>query len=86
MMALAVAFVAQTVPNHKIGRAMGLLGAMSAMGTALGPSLGGVLIANFGWRSILTYRPLPADRPVATIYALRFETCGTLLLALTLST
>eukprot|EP01132_Coremiostelium_polycephalum_P014099 gene14099-17140_t len=31
---------------------MGLLGTMSAMGTALGPSLGGVLIAGFGWRAL----------------------------------
>ena len=31
---------------------MGLLGTMSAVGTALGPSLGGVLIGNFGWQAI----------------------------------
>ena len=31
---------------------MGLLGAMSAVGTALGPSLGGLLIAGVGWRAI----------------------------------
>ena len=54
---------------------MGLLGTMSAIGTALGPSLGGVLIAGLGWRAIflvnlplgilallLAYRTLPLDR------------------------
>jgi MFS family permease len=31
---------------------MGLLGTMSAIGTALGPSLGGLLISGLGWRAI----------------------------------
>ncbi|MDX8520731.1 MFS transporter [Mesorhizobium dulcispinae] len=52
MMALTIAFVGETVPKQRTGSAMGLLGTMSAIGTALGPSLGGVLIASFGWRSI----------------------------------
>ncbi|TPI19853.1 MFS transporter [Mesorhizobium sp. B4-1-1] len=52
MMALTMAFVGETVPKERTGSAMGLLGTMSAVGTALGPSLGGVLIAAFGWRSI----------------------------------
>ena len=43
MMALAMAFVGETVPKDRIGSAMGLLGAMSAIGTASRP------IA--GWRS-----------------------------------
>ena len=75
MMALTLAFVAETVPKARIGSAMGLLGTMSAVGTALGPSLGGLLIAGFGWRAIflatvplgilafaLAHRFLPADR------------------------
>src|SRR3954470_20280301 len=52
MMALSMAFVGDTVPKEKTGSAMGLLGTMSAIGTALGPSLGGVLIAGFNWRAI----------------------------------
>ena len=52
MMALAVALVGETVPKAKTGSAMGLLGTMSAIGTTLGPSLGGVLIAGLGWRTI----------------------------------
>nr|WP_237230212.1 MFS transporter [Sphingobium sp. TKS] len=46
MMALTMAFVGDVVPAARTGRAMGLLGAMSAAGTTLGPALGGMLI---GW-------------------------------------
>jgi EmrB/QacA subfamily drug resistance transporter len=76
MMALTMAFVGETVPKEKTGRAMGLLGTMSAIGTALGPSLGGILITGLGWQAIflvnvplgilaflLAYRHLPVDRP-----------------------
>jgi len=52
MMALTVAIAGETVPKTKTGSAMGLLGTMSAIGTTLGPSLGGLLIAGFGWPSI----------------------------------
>ena len=75
MLALTMAFVGDTVPNGKTGSAMGLLGTMSAIGTTLGPSLGGILIAGFGWRTIflvnvplgilnflLARRYLPVDR------------------------
>src|SRR5438105_2321078 len=45
MMALTMAFVGDTVPKANTGSAMGMLGTMSAIGTALGPSLGGALIS-----------------------------------------
>ncbi|MFE1413100.1 MFS transporter [Streptomyces sp. NPDC058746] len=99
MMALTMAFVGETVPKERTGRAMGLLGTMSAVGTALGPSLGGALIAGLGWRSmflvsvplglltlLLAHRFLPADRqrePGAARPG--FDRVGTLLLALTLA-
>jgi MFS family permease len=96
MMALTMAFVGETVPKEKTGSAMGLLGTMSAIGTALGPSLGGFLIAGPGWRAIflvnvplgvvafaLAYRYLPADRGPKTDRA-GFDAMGMLLLALTL--
>ena len=76
MMALTIAMIADTVPKAETGRAMGLLGTMSAIGTALGPSMGGLLLAAFDWRAIflinlplgvvtlaLAQRSLPADRP-----------------------
>lgn len=52
MISLTIALVGETVPKARIGSAMGLLGTISAIGTALGPSLGGVLIAGAGWRAI----------------------------------
>lgn len=99
MMALTMAFVGDTVSKAKTGSAMGLLGTMSAIGTALGPSLGGVLIAGVSWRAIflvnvplglltflLAHRTLPVDRrrPPKTGRA-NFDTIGTLLLGLTLA-
>lgn len=96
MMALTLAFVGETVAKEKTGSAMGLLGTMSAIGTALGPSLGGMLIGGLGWRAmflimvplglltlLLAYRFLPADRPAPRTVA--FDPLGTLLLALTLA-
>jgi EmrB/QacA subfamily drug resistance transporter len=98
MMALTIAFVGETVPKERTGSAMGLLGTMSAIGTALGPSLGGVLIAAFGWPAIflvnvplgilalvLAHRFLPADRKVSKTDRASFDHVGTLLLALTLA-
>ncbi len=80
VVALAIAFVGETVPRERTGRAMGLLGAMSALGTALGPSLGGALVEAFGWRSIflanvpiglvaiaLARRHLPSARPTSKV-------------------
>lgn len=52
MMSLAMALVSESVPAEKTGSAMGLLGTMSAVGTALGPTLGGVMIDLWGWQSI----------------------------------
>ncbi|MER8670511.1 MFS transporter [Mesorhizobium sp. M1156] len=96
MMALTLAFVADTVPRDKTGSAMGLLGAMSAIGTTLGPSLGGLLIAGLGWRAIflinlplgvlafaLAWRFLPAGKK--TPGRRGFDGIGTALLALTLA-
>ena len=98
MMALTMAFIGDTVPKEKTGNAMGLLGATSAIGTALGPSLGGVLIGYFGWRAmflinvpvglaalVLAYRYLPVDRRESRTGGTRFDSRGTLLLALTLA-
>jgi MFS family permease len=70
---------------------------MSAIGTAMGPSLGGMLIAGFGWQALflitvplglltgwLAHRYLPADRRIARSGRARFDSLGTLLLVLTL--
>ena len=94
MMALTLAFVGDTVAKGKTGSAMGLLGTLSAMGTAMGPALGGVLIDGFGWRWIffisvplglltwlLAQRYLPEDQAKQTGRA-GFDSLGTLLQAL----
>lgn len=52
LMTLAMALMRQTASDARVGRAMGLLGTVSALGTALGPSLGGLLIPVAGWRGI----------------------------------
>ncbi|HEY1384515.1 MAG TPA: MFS transporter [Dongiaceae bacterium] len=98
MMALGMALVGEAVPKARTGSAMGLLGTMSAVGTALGPSFGGVLISGLGWQAIflvnvplgllaflLAYRTMPAapTRPKADRPG--FDSVGTLLLALALA-
>jgi MFS family permease len=97
MMALAMPLVADAVPQEKRGRAIGLLGTTSAIGTAVGPSLGGLLITAFGWRALfivlvplafmtgfLALRSLPADSSRQTAGE-RFDGVGTFLLAMTLA-
>lgn len=60
LMALGVALVRDAVPTPRIGRAMGLLGTMSALGTALGPVMGGLLLAGPGWRGVFLLLALAA--------------------------
>lgn len=94
LMALSVSAVRQSVPPEKTGRAMGLLGSMSAVGTALGPAVGGLLVAGSGWRAVfaalvplalaalaLAWRHLPADAPGRAGRGERLDWPGTLVLA-----
>jgi len=98
MMVLTMAMVGEAVPKEKTGSAMGLLGTMSAIGTALGPTLGGLLIAGFGWPAlflvnlplgiltfVLTHQYLPKDHQVAKGTQSKFDVMGSVLLALTLA-
>lgn len=83
LMALTMAFVADAVPRGRTGSAMGLLGTMSAVGTALGPTVGGFVLAASGWRGIfllnvplgvaallIAWRALPAASAPPTASAL----------------
>ncbi len=98
MLALAMASVNQTVPKSKIGSAMGVLATMSAVGTALGPTLGGFLIFAFGWRAIFfvtaplgmmlfiaAYYYLPIDSSKKKLEKMGFDMIGMLLLSVTLA-
>jgi MFS family permease len=97
MMALTMAFVSDVVPTERTGSAMGLLGTMSAVGTTLGPALGGLLIASFGGGTIfliniplaalammIASRFLPKDGPRrASLPGFDFAGMGLLAVALT---
>lgn len=98
MMALTLALVAGTFPKERTGSAMGLLGTMSAIGTALGPSLGGFLLSAWSWRAVffvqaplgflaflVVLRYLPSDEPKQAFAGKKFDHVGTWLLALTLA-
>ncbi|MDU9027717.1 MFS transporter [Pseudomonas mediterranea] len=97
MMALTMALVGETVDKDRTGRAMGLLATLSAVGTALGPSLGGTLVSVLGWHAIflvnvplglltwlLAWRSLPIRRPQTNAERPGFDITGTLLLAMAL--
>src|SRR5207253_3106159 len=98
-MSLSMALVGETVAKEKTGTAMGILGTTSAVGTALGPSAGGLVMATFGWRAgffamvplvvvalLLAVRYLPTrpGQAAASARAGSFDIAGTLVLAVTL--
>lgn len=96
MMSLTVASVSDMVPKNRTGSAMGLLGTVSAMGTALGPSLGGLLINAFGWPAVFAFMAMAGA--IAFVFGARvfpadsakepkrftYDFAGTILLALSL--
>lgn len=98
MLALAMAVAGDAVPKAQLGRAMGLLGTMSALGTASGPLCGGLLIAWVGWRAIfwsaaivavltflLARRYLPREAAPTQPKTAAFDLRGAALLMLTLA-
>jgi EmrB/QacA subfamily drug resistance transporter len=52
LQANSVALIATAIPKASLGRAIGIQGAAQAIGLALGPTVGGLLIGIAGWRSI----------------------------------
>ncbi|WP_449101019.1 MFS transporter [Pseudomonas veronii] len=80
MMAMTLAMVGDTFPQARTARVMGLLGTMSAVGTAMGPGVGGLLLSVWGWRALflvgmplglltaaLAWRYLPVDQSPAPL-------------------
>ena len=52
LQANSVALVVLSVPRSRVRTALGFQGAAQALGLALGPTLGGVLVDAYGWRSV----------------------------------
>jgi MFS family permease len=80
MMALPLALVRDYVPSGQIGRWMGMMGTMSAIGTASGPALAGAVVATFGWRAVyLVQIPLALAALITCLayleYTKRIDTC-----------
>ena len=95
ILSLGVAIVSELTPKKHLGKTMGVLSTVTALGIASGPSIGGVLLSTFGWQSMflvnvpcgiiaywLSYRfvNLPAIKKTINI-----DWIGIILLAATLS-
>ncbi len=93
MAALMSAIVISLFPAHQLGQALGIVTTAATLGTSLGPSLGGFLIAIWSWRAIflvnlplglfaifLVSKTLP-DQPGLKPSRLRFDWAGFLLMA-----
>ena len=52
LQANSVAIIYLAMPRERLGRAIGIQGAAQALGLALGPTVGGLLLALGGWRLI----------------------------------
>lgn len=98
LMALTIAMVRDAVPQHRVGRAMGMLGSTSAIGTAIGPTLGGFILAGPGWRAVffvllplgalswvMVRLSLPASAAKPGLSWKSFDPVGTTVLALALA-
>ncbi len=53
-MAVVQAVIAATFPAQERGRAIGINALFVSLGSAVGPSLGGVLVGHYGWQSIFS--------------------------------
>lgn len=75
LMSLTMALMRDAASETRLGQAMGMLGTMSALGTALGPSLGGVLVEVAGWRgAFLGLVPLAAPTLILSVFLLPHDT------------
>lgn len=94
--ALVHGIVTSTFPTTERGKALGFIGAVVAVGSLIGPSLGGLLVEAAGWRSIfsvnvpvgvlgvgLTFIVMPESRSESTQGA--FNTVGAIFLILALA-
>ncbi|HVC70259.1 MAG TPA: MFS transporter [Acidimicrobiales bacterium] len=59
LQANSIAIIALVMPRELLGRGLGIQGAAQALGLALGPTVGGILLAAGGWR-LLFFVNVPA--------------------------
>ena len=72
-----MALARQTAAEARVGRAMGLIGTVSALGTALGPALGGLILPLAGWRGLFWVQvPLALLALVLSLAALPRDRAG----------
>jgi EmrB/QacA subfamily drug resistance transporter len=91
IMSVSPAILTSAFPPSERGRALGLNAVFVALGTSVGPTLGGLITANFSWRWIFYVNvPLGIIGVIATLLVLRgsqarargrFDPAGALLLA-----
>ncbi|MDR3585967.1 MAG: MFS transporter [Desulfosporosinus sp.] len=90
LQANSIAIITSAVPTKSRGKAIGIQGSAQAIGLSIGPSVGGLLIANFDWRlifyvnipvaivgTLLAGFILPKDKP--NPYTTRFDYLGAVL-------
>src|SRR5581483_6056464 len=88
----ATAVLLDAFPASQRGQVMGLNGTIFSAGAMVGPTLGGLLLTYFGWRSIflvnvpvgivgmiLAFRVLPREQPMRGV---KFDVAGSVLCAL----
>src|SRR5579884_3807366 len=91
IMSVSPAILTGAFPPEERGRALGMNAVFVALGTSIGPTLGGLITANFSWRWIFYVNvPLGIIGVIATLLVLkerqarttgRFDPTGALLLA-----
>ena len=71
LQANSVALVVTSAPHGKVRKAIGVQAAAQAIGLALGPTLGGLLVSTWGWRWVFGINvPIGIVAVVAGIYLL----------------
>lgn len=52
ILALSMALATELTPKNQLGKTMGVLSTITALGIAGGPTIGGLLLSAFGWQSM----------------------------------
>ncbi|MFN4090348.1 MAG: MFS transporter [Alphaproteobacteria bacterium] len=95
VLSCGAALVTGLFPEERRSFALGLYAMIFALGSALGPLVGGLLVETWGWRAVYGFRIPLALLPLLLLYGLparsrrdarpAFDAVGALLLALTLA-